>query len=169
MYDLSRVKAEFTEVCENAGVAVNCDIKLNGRLTRTAGRVTSEYDSSLGKYVPTLVEFSKQLVEKATDTSIRNVLMHEAAHYIATTRTGTTHGHDIFFKSICKEIGCTNDGTSTVIENTVADSEVYRYQLYCPTCKKIRGNFHRMCYTLQNIDRCYCTTCFGHVEMIQNW
>lgn len=171
MYDLSRVKEEFTKVCAICGVPVECDIKLNSRLTRTAGRVISSRNPQTNLYYPSLVEFSKQLLETATDESIFAVIQHEAAHYIATARSGQTHGHDNYFKSICREIGCPHDGVSTAIERTVAESALYKYQIYCPTCGKLlSGGFRRMCNTIRTIDRYSCKICGNSgLEIIQNW
>lgn len=171
MYDLNRIKQEFNEILSNAGVQLNTRIVLNSRLTRTAGRVISSRDSSTNLYYVSSIEFSKQLIETSTDKSIHDVILHEAAHAISIARTGVPHGHDLYFKSICKEIGCENDGTSTAIERTVAESALYKYQIYCPTCKKIlRGGFRRMCNTLKNIDHFSCKNCGnGNLEIIQNY
>lgn len=171
MYDLNRIKQEFNEILNNAGVQLKAPIVLNSRLTRTAGRIINRWSSATNLYYPSSVEFSKQLIETATDNSIHDVILHEAAHYIATARTGKTHGHDLYFKSICKEIRCTSDGTSTVIERTVAESALYKYQIYCPTCKKIlSGGFRRMCNTLKNIDHYSCKNCGNNgLEVIQNY
>ena len=39
MYDISRIRREFIQICGKAGVEVTAPINLNGRLTRTLGRV----------------------------------------------------------------------------------------------------------------------------------
>ena len=111
-YDLNRIKMEFNEVCRKAGTPCDVPIRLNGRLTRTLGRVFHQCDVTSGVWYSTHVEFSKQLLETASDKSIRDVILHECAHFIVTARTGENHGHDAAFKKVCAEIGTTNDGIS---------------------------------------------------------
>lgn len=41
-YDLNRVKLEVKETCRKAGIECDIPIRLNGRLTRTLGRVHQE-------------------------------------------------------------------------------------------------------------------------------
>ena len=171
-YDLARITKEFHEICEKAGVdaGFNIPIKLNDRLTHTLGRVRQEYDPFSERYIATFVEFSKQLIETATDQSIRDVILHEAAHVIVTERTGESHGHDALFKAVCAEIGTTNSGTNTEVERTVADSKIYKYSVYCPTCQKNIAGYSRMCKTLRNIDFCTCKDCGNSgLQVITNW
>ena len=168
MYDISRVRREFIQICGKAGVEVTAPINLNGRLTRTLGRVHEQKENGVWK--PVLVEFSKQLIETSTDKSIYDVIAHEAAHYIVTSRTGESHGHDAFFKAVCAEIGTTNDGTVTRVERTVSEDSLYKYNVYCPTCNKTIGGYSRMCRTLKEIDMCQCKGCGkGGLKVIQNW
>lgn len=166
-YDLARVQKEFTEVCNKAGTQVTSPIELNGRLTRTLGRVIS-YGTK--NYLNnSKVEFSKQLLATCSDDTIRDVIMHEAAHYIANDRTHINHGHDTYFKAVCAEIGTTNDGTVTQTERTVAASEIYKYTVSCPNCGPL-GYYHRMSKTLKNISHCSCRKCGSHdLSVIQNY
>jgi predicted SprT family Zn-dependent metalloprotease len=115
------------------------------------------------------VEFSKQLLVTCSDDTIRDVIMHEAAHYIANDRTHINHGHDAYFKAVCAEIGTTNDGTVTQTERTVAASEIYKYTVSCPNCGPL-GYYHRMSKTLKNISHCSCRKCGSHdLSVIQNY
>ena len=167
-YDLARVRTEFNEICRKAGTPCDVPISLNGRLTRTLGRVHHQLDATSGLWYSTSVEFSKQLLETSSDKSISDVIKHEAAHYIVTARTGESHGHDAAFKKVCAEIGTTNDGTTTKVERIV---EVHsKYEVFCPTCNKMLGGFSRMCKTIQYIDTCTCKKCGnGGLKVIQNW
>lgn len=166
-YNLSRVTKEFTEVCNKAGVEVTCPIKISGRMTRTLGQVT--HQTINGITTSTLVQFSKQFLETSTDASIESVIKHEAAHYIATARTGEAHGHDSYFKSICAEIGTNNDGTKTKVERTVSNDQIYKYTIMCPNCGVI-GYRHRMSKTLKNIRTCYCKKCnSNNLSVIHNY
>ena len=169
-YDLNRIKMEFNEVCRKAGTPCDVPIRLNGRLTRTLGRVFHKCDITSGVWYSTHVEFSKQLLETASDKSIRDVILHECAHFIVTARTGESHGHDAAFKKVCAEIGTTNDGTVTRVERTVSEDSLYKYNVYCPTCNKTIGGYSRMCRTLKEIDMCRCKSCGkGGLKVIQNW
>lgn len=171
-YDLNRVTKEFRQACVKAGAGTGAvvPIRLNGRLTRTLGRVHQEYDPQVGGYVSTLVEFSKQLLETATDASIREVILHEAAHLIVTDRTLESHGHDAMFKAVCAEIGTSNDGVSTKVERTVEEKSLYKYNIFCPTCHKTIGGYNRRCKTIDNIAFCTCKGCGkGGLQVIQNW
>lgn len=167
-YDLARVKFEFNEICSKAGTPCNVPIRLNGRLTRTLGRVHQEKNNVDGIWYSTAVEFSKQLLETSSDQSIRDVVLHEAAHFIITARTGETHGHDAAFKAVCAEIGTKNDGVSTKVERTVKVHS--KYEVICPTCNDTIAEYSRMCKTLQYIDMCHCKGCGkGGLKVIQNW
>lgn len=167
-YTIERVRTEFTTICNKAGVQVTSPIELNGRLTRTLGRVCM---IRRGETVENeKVEFSKQLLETATDNTIWNVIAHEASHYIATARTHESHGHDAYFRSICAEVGTTNDGTKTAVERTIAEDKIYKYFVKCNTCNQIVGKYHRKSRNLQNLSSCYCKTCGQHnLVLIQNY
>ena len=167
-YDLNRIKMEFNEVCRKAGTPCDVPIRLNGRLTRTLGRVFHQCDVTSGVWYSTHVEFSKQLLETASDKSIRDVILHECAHFIVTARTGESHGHDAACKKVCAEIGTTNDGIATEVERTVAKSS--KYEIFCPTCHKTISEYSRMCKTIQHIEQCQCKGCGkGGLKVIQNW
>lgn len=164
-YDLTRVQNEFIAVCAKAGVAVTTPIKLNGRLKSTLGRVTERISFEDFNYHPTLVEFSKDLIENATDKSIHDVIYHEAAHYIITERTGEHHGHDALFKAVCAEIGTNNDHTKykTEWKNDVDKFAHYNYLVYCDNCNTLIGTYVRDCATLRrirsNTGECSCAHC----------
>lgn len=155
MYDLNRVTKEFNEACLKAGVTNTNPVKLNGRLTRTLGRVRW-LEKEDGEIELIDIEFSKQLLETASDRSIRDVILHEAAHLIAFKRTGIQHGHDSYFKAICAELGTTNDKCSGYVETVKAVK--YKYTIVCPNCG-VLGGYNRMCKTVRNISACSCKKC----------
>ena len=167
-YTIEEVKDIFEEVCKKANVPVICPIVENGRLTRCLGRVKYTTDIYEGT-VPIKVEFSKSFLAHGTKESITDVVLHEAAHYITTMRTGERHGHDKIFKQTCKEIGTTCDKVSTDAQLEVPEETHYKYIIYCPTCKKMVGYKNRRCKTIDNIEYYSCTTCGGNLEVIQNW
>lgn len=166
MYDLAKITEEFYDIidCYCKVDYVKKPILLNGRLTRCLGRV-----SYFGDEI-TKVEFSKSLLETATDESIASIIAHEAAHFIAFCETGINHGHDSTFKAICKRIGCKNDTMYTKVERTVETKSVYKYQVYCATCEDFVGNYNRMSKTLKMLEYCHCGRCGGkELSLVQNW
>lgn len=163
MYDFERVKKEFIEAVESAGCKMNSPILQNGRLTRTLGRVIYS-----GDFI-NRVEFSKLFLTTATDDTIRQVILHEAAHYIAAKRDGTRHGHDDYFKKICAELGCSNDKAKTAVELTVSKEKVYKYSIYCAKCGFIGGT-HRYTKAFDHLEYCTCKKCGGsELSYVQNW
>ena len=171
MYTLDKIENQFKGICAKAGVSCNVPITINSRLTRTLGRVVIK--NSIGAtntWKPIKVEFSKQFIETSSDASIEDVIKHEAAHFIATSRTGKDCVHNVYFKSICAEIGTTNDGITTKVERTVDESYLYKYAIYCDTCNKVIGGKSRMCRTIKEIKFCTCKTCnTSNLRVIQNW
>ena len=168
MYDLSKIEARCRELSASVGDTFDIPVVLNGRLTRTLGRVHQQAVG--GKWHSTKMEMSKALLATATDESVRSVIDHEWAHYYVTKITGESHGHDSEFKKVCAMIGCTNDGVQTKVERTVSESAMYKYVVHCSTCHEDIGFFTRMCSTLKNIDQCTCKRCGGsHLTYTQNW
>lgn len=169
-YSLSKIQEEVKAACNKAGVELTVPVTLNGRLTKTLGRVKYVKNNITGYTKATAIEFSKQLVESAADGSIKDVILHECAHYVVTTRTHEAHGHDNIFKSVCAELGTTNDGISTDVKWAVPDSHLYKYQIYCPTCDSIVANYNRKGKIINNIDSCKCGRCKqGGLKVIQHW
>jgi predicted SprT family Zn-dependent metalloprotease len=162
MYDLSRLKKEFKEVCEKAGIELKIPVRINTRLKTTLGQVCYIGDK------PDRVEFSQQLLETSTDEAIHQVLLHEAAHYIADVRDGISHGHDAYFRAICAEIGCTNNKTTYKVERLKGVGSTYKYDVFCPNCGFIKG-YNRKGEILKHLNRCHCSNC-GSKELwyVQN-
>lgn len=170
MYTLDKIEIQFKGICAKAGVSCNVPITINSRLTRTFGRVINNYIRATETWRPTKVEFSKQFIETSSDASIEDVIKHEAAHFIANSRTGKNCGHNSYFKKVCAEIGTTNDGTTTKVERTVDESSLYKYAIYCDTCNKVIGGKSRMCRTIKEIKFCTCKACnTSNLRVIQNW
>ena len=165
MYDIQRVQKDFYEACRKGGMKREIPVLLNGRLTRTMGRVTCNWVNEV--LVPEKVEFSKQLIETATDESIHQVILHEAAHAIVAETTGKSHGHDWVFKDMCGKLGCGLDKASGDVDRIVEVKN--KYDLICPNCGVI-GGFSRMCKTVREPQYCGCKRCgtWG-LKVRQNW
>ena len=111
MWTKVKVINELNKLCMNDGIGiVNVPVEINGRLTRTLGRVKF-MDYGEGHCYPTKIEFSKALLEEGTDNDIINVIKHEYVHYYLVETTHENHKHDALFKRKCAEIGCTHDKT----------------------------------------------------------
>ena len=164
---------EITAYCEKLSEKVNdtfdVPVYLNGRLTKTLGRAFCE-NAGDDVWYPTRLEFSKRFLETSTEECIKSVIEHEWAHYYTVKRTSENHGHDAEFKATCRMIGCTNDGTKTHVDRTVAEEFLHKYTVYCPKCDKAIGFYDRMCPTLKRIKDCVCTECgCDDLFYTQNW
>lgn len=165
MYDLDTIRKVINETCEKAKCVPIQNVKINSRLTRTLGRVLYTKGSQ------PRMEFSKLYLENSTDECVYQTILHECAHYIAWARTGSRHGHDLFFKQICAEIGCKEDKTTSHVEALRSDTELYRYTIYCPNCGCIGGQ-QRWSRSLEGIAThdTYCKKCKSHDLTYQkNW
>ena len=168
MFNLEMIKAELNRLSESVGDTFDIPVSINGRLTRTLGRVIQH--GCNGHYWSERMEFSRQFLETSTDESVKSVIAHEWAHYYATKSTGEHHGHGAYFKKVCAMVGCTADKTQTSVERTVSEENLYKYLVFCPTCGESIGGFSRMCSTLKNIDQCTCKKCGGgNLYYKQNW
>ena len=94
-WTVDRITAKCAEFSAMVGDTYDCPIALNGRLSRTLGRVI--LGTERGRVIPTKMEFSNT----STDASIVTVIGHEWSHYYVTKTTGVTHRHDEEFKKAC--------------------------------------------------------------------
>ena len=168
MYDIKRIEERCNKLSKKFGDTFDIPVILNGRLTRTLGRVTQMQVGK--KWQSTKMEISKALLATATDSSIESVIDHEWVHYYITKLTGEYHGHDSEFKRMCAMIGCSNDGTQTRVERTISESAMYKYTVRCNSCNDDIAFYTRMCSTLKNINECYCKRCGSYnLSVKQNW
>lgn len=146
-----------------------CPIEINGRLTRAMGRVKFMRDGYTDNgYSPIKIEFSRRLIENATDDDVIQVIKHEYAHYYILMMTGIDHGHDAVFKRKCAEIGCTHDKPENYVEGF--DKAESKYEVWCDDCQEIIGKYARRCKTIDNIKWCTCGRCHGsNLRLVQNW
>lgn len=164
---MERVMKELNRLSAMVGDEFDIPVEVNGRLTKTLGRVFSESHNDV--WLPVKMEFSRKFLETATEQSLLATVQHEWAHYYVTKSTGENHGHDAVFKAMCARIGCTADKTKTKVDRIVAETEVYKYTVNCPECDFMHG-YSRMCPTLRNIHLCRCPKCgSGKLKAIQNW
>ena len=77
------ITALCVEYCARCGVKFNAPVAINPALTRALGRCFIQATARKGWY-PYRMEFSQIMLETGTDECIKNVIMHECAHYVAT-------------------------------------------------------------------------------------
>lgn len=169
-YDITRVKKEFAEICATQGCKVNVPVIENSRLRSTFGRVISHGTKSWCR--PVKVEFASFLLNTGTDDEIKDIIKHEAAHYIVTMQTKENHGHDRMFKDMCAKLDCSRDTMRTEIGVENEDELNYKYLIICEDCGKTIGRYHRMCKTLRAVEdkNCNCKLCGSdNLKIKQNW
>ncbi len=167
MWTIQKIKNYLQELAESIDLVYDTPVKINGRLTKTLGRVIAEpvpFDS----YKPQVIEFSRQFLETSTDESVRQVVMHEFAHWAVLVETGEVHGHDIVFKAMCRKIGCQADRPQTKVERIVSDDKLFKYIVKCDEC----GNeihYNRAGKVVKHPDWYGCGKCGGNLRVVQNW
>lgn len=73
MWTIQEIKNYLQELAESIDLVYNTPVKINGRLTKTLGRVIAE-PAAFDSYKPQVIEFSKQFLETSTDESVRQVV-----------------------------------------------------------------------------------------------
>lgn len=166
-WTLAKVKEELERLSKARGDVFSIPVSINGRLTRTLGRVLHRGSVARG-YNPIAMEFSKQFLETSTDASVIEVIGHEWCHYYITKITRENHGHDAEFKALCATIGV-NGGTSTKIERTVEVAD--KYDVMCSGCGKKIGGYSKRCKTITAIEKGIATSkcCSKKATLVQNW
>lgn len=168
MWTIQEIEDYLSELAESVDLVYDTPITVNGRLTKTLGRVVAELTMS-GTYKPQVIEFSRQFLETATDESVRQTIMHEFAHWAVLTETGEMHHHDALFKDMCRKISCDANRPQTKVERIVDDSKVYKYTVKCGEC----GNavhYSRAGNVVKHPHWYTCGQCGSDsLEVVQNW
>ena len=145
--ELKDIKKRLNELSASRNDTFSIPVSINGRLTRTLGRVM--HASIDGVTYPTSMEFSRNMLETVVERDIESVIAHEWAHYYITKMTGKNHGHDADFKALCAEIGCCGT-TSVKVERTVERKS--KYMLYCKECGQLVAEYSRKCKTVDTYE-----------------
>ncbi len=169
MWTVEQIHELCNRYCGKCGVRFNGTVVINKRLTRTLGQCISIYDPSVEIWYPTRIEISQQLLNTSTDESIKSVIAHECAHYVACKETGEKHGHDALFRSYCNRIGTTNNTPTTAVQRTVPPESIYKYTIYCSKCGKFLGGRQRVCRVTKDSADFRSQCCQGAVRIVQNW
>lgn len=167
MYSISEITNKYKELAKSLGEEYNTPVMINGRLTRTLGRVISDVRN--GKLFPRRIEISRQLLETATKESIDEVLIHEFCHWYLATTTHEDHGHDAVFKELCMRLGGGSGKTTTHVDRIVENSKLFKYQCFCAECGKELGHYSRAGKVIQYPERFYSYCCNADLKVVQNW
>lgn len=168
MWTVDKIVALCVEYCGRADVKFDSPVVINGRLTRTLGRCIYQHQDNI--WNPIKIEISRQLLETATDESIKEVIMHECAHYVTCAITHKVDGHGPTFKFYCAKIGTTNDTAyHNNLQRTKSNEEIYKYTLYCSKCGKFVGGKSRACKVTQSPQDYYTKCCDAEIRVIKNW
>ena len=120
---------------------VSVPITLNSRLSTTLGRVIFKGGVSIA------IEFSSSFAEHQPEELIRQVILHELAHYVASIRKGVMVGHDAYFRQVCAELGCVEDRSRT---KTAIIQPKAKYEILCGGCGKVVSTRQKKCKVTEN-------------------
>lgn len=166
-WTLKEVKAELNRLSKEHNDVFSIPVTINGRLTRTLGRVFHRGSDANG-FEPTRMEFSKQFLETSSGKSVVDVIGHEWCHYYITKTTRENQGHNAAFKALCSTLGV-NGETTTKVERTIEVAD--KYDVFCSCCGKKIGGFSRMCKTVTIVKNGLATSkcCNKKATLVQNW
>lgn len=99
---LDRVGEEFGLSCSHV------EIIISSRMEKTMGSFV--FLEKGGKVLPREFRFSTRLLcGEFPEEMVRNVLIHEYAHFYANVTTNVNNGHNAFFKSVCTRLEIPTD------------------------------------------------------------
>ena len=113
---------------------------ISSRMTKCKGQYKFKIDSNKNKVIPIKFTFAKNLLGGYyPEDVVKEVIIHEYAHYVTQDNKMRNQGHNSVFKANCRKLGISD---STYFEydelNSVAFKEDnYKYKVICSKCKKI--------------------------------
>jgi len=117
IWNLNEVERVLTETGERAGLSTKgIPVSISDRMEKTMGSfVFKEKD---GKVKAHEFRFSARLLSGEFDEEVvRNVIIHEYAHFYANVTTGRNNGHNAVFKNVCRSLGIPDDTLFTAPGN----------------------------------------------------
>ena len=151
MATLKDVRNILVELDEMTGLnGASLDLKQNNGKRVLASHVFQNVRDASGKIVqrrPVRFEFSKLSLSCDMDT-LREIVKHEYAHYMALVKYNDNCGHDWRFKEMCKQIGANaNETTYTNQSIMQASVKLAKYVVTCDNCGH-QYTYSRKCRTL---------------------
>lgn len=125
-YSIEEFEAIVQGALEEFEIDFDIPVRINSRISRALGRcnISNVGDDTMDA----CLELSQRFVEQAPFEEIRQVLLHEAAHFIEVLWLGCKTGHDGIFRAICEYLGC--EGDTSYIHTTMH----MKYEAVCPRC-----------------------------------
>ena len=106
------VEKEINKIIEKEGMKT-LPVEFSSSMTRTLGmfrfrafKTTKKLSNPIG------FKISNKMLEEATLKSVKSVVVHEVAHYLAEYKYNDTEikqGHNALFRKVCKLLECEND------------------------------------------------------------
>ena len=148
-----------------APIEVKCEIKISSRLRTTWAKVT--YQQTLYGNVPLSITVSEKLLKYYAEEDIKQVLMHELAHYyLIVTDPYERHGHDKAFREVCRSIGCTHlHSTNSLTPIKEIPQTDYKYKLICSCCGATVGYRKSKCKVVKNPELYTSSCCHAELEV----
>ena len=105
-------------------------VEVSTRMEKTMGSFL--FREKEGKIIPHSFRFSEVLLSGIYEENVvRNVIIHEYAHFYCNVKTQQNHMHDDFFKSICKRLGISSE---TYFKQLLPEIKKKGYILVCSKC-----------------------------------
>lgn len=138
MWNIQDVKNIIVEVNKEHGYTLDLPIKQNNRLEKVVAYCSIEYNRATEELYPTRLEFGRDILNVDDYDTLKQIVLHEYAHAIATDKYHCDCGHDDRFVDICKQIGCyetkTHVSTKTQRELAKAKAKTSKYTIICEHC-----------------------------------
>ena len=105
VWSVEDVRKLLHETGEKAGFpCTDVPVEISKRMEKTMGSFL--FKSKDGKIIPHAFRFSHVLLSGYYDeTVVRNVIIHEYAHYYVNVKDNRNHMHDDYFKKTCESLG----------------------------------------------------------------
>ncbi len=150
---------DVKKVLEEAGKVMGLSpalipVKISTRMEKTMGSFL--YREREGVISPYEFRFSAILLSgKFEDQVVKDVILHEYAHFYANVQDQRNHNHDDYFKSICTGLGAP---THTYFKELISVPKKKGYLLICKNCKKTVAKRRRR-DAVENIIKNKISTC----------
>lgn len=104
-----------------------------------------------------VLSLSKPWMEVLPEEDVVDTILHEIAHLMV----GVRQGHNHKWKDACRKIGAKPERLARGLDTSHI---TYKYDSYCPSCKKVVGHFSR-----RPKIKYICSACKTEVELRQNY
>lgn len=159
--NIDEVRKYCSEIAEEYGYSLDVPVEENKNIKSTLGRVKFRLENN--KYIPTKIEFSKNLLSMERSIII-DTIKHEMAHYLVLKETGENHRHDKIWKKWAIRLGCRPRATIKA-EGVYTSEEAYKYVVSCRKCGKVVGRYKRASKVIRNPSRYRSLCCNEKVKV----